>query len=681
MRRSIFWKIALIILPIVLLINAALLLVAYKQAYDRSYDTCVERMKNGAGIVEEMIGFLDKNEISDGKNVGEALEYFCNQLDLPYIYVFELDPDTSSVHYLAIGFGKEATEEGRKELYKGKKMKITIPEQLLQVYNGQIKNGFDHVKNRFGETLICFTALRGIYDPATGKYDDLSGNPMILGMDLLLDNVNDELQRDFNQIFIYMVVLSILMVFLFAFIIHRMVSKPAKQMSAKMKTFVEDHGQEFKPFPVKGRDEFSEMSRSFNSMVENIHNYMDSIEVLNREKHTRQAELDIAGNIQMGLLGAHEYESDFFRIRARMRPARDVGGDLYDHIALEDGRVFFSVADVAGKGISAALFMSRAVTLLHLYAKMHYSPAEILKMFNDTLSENNPEGLFITTFVAFYDPKTRELTYANGGHNVPYVLSDRLIPLDGARGMAAGLFPGEDYEETSLQLKDGDCVFLYTDGVNEAKNVSDVLYSTERLEKKLSECLEQGGEDPLRFISDDLLKFSEGAEQNDDITILTMRVKAGGVKADEVKADGVKADEAVADADHQTETMHLKADKQELGRIKEKILQIPVDEELQKELYLVAEEIFINICSYAYDVDGNGEAELTIRTGDTIEMIFRDWGKPFDPTKEVVELEEYDYDNSVGGMGRFLVRTIADEFEYEYRDGQNILRVDFHVTQ
>ena len=121
-----------------------------------------------------------------------------------------------------------------------------------------------------------------------------------------------------------------------------------------------------------------------------------------------------------------------------------------------------------------------------MYSDLGFEPAETMAHYNDKLAAQNPNKLFITTFLAKYNPHTGELTYTNAGHNAPYLLSDTLTPLEGAAGMAAGIFAGETYEQETIRLQKGDVLFLYTDGVNEAQNTRGELLSTGRLEAILS---------------------------------------------------------------------------------------------------------------------------------------------------------------------------------------------------
>lgn len=441
----------------------------------------------------------------------------------------------------------------------------------------------------------------------------------------------------------------------FGVILYFKVSRPIKKISRRMSEYVTDRENEkhSEKMVAKGNDEFALMVRSFNTMTDEIDHYLDDIEKLTRDKHTQETELNIARGIQMGLLLPNHIDKELYGIDTYIVPARDVGGDLYDYCETNDGKIFAAIADVSGKGISAALFMSRAVTLLHQYALAGFSPSKILELFNHMLCMRNPGGLFITAFVVIYDPSTGILTYSNAGHNLPYILGDELITLEDAHGVAAGLFDEEEYEEASVSVAPDSILFMYTDGVNEAKNVDGAFYTTERLEKMLTECIKSGSTDILNDILCDLNQFTQDAEQNDDITMLTMRFKPRPAET----------------------VLRLMSEKKEIVSIRSAIGKLPVSEDLKKTLFLAAEEIFINICSYAYDTPG--EVEIRLSADDRIKMVFADSGSPFDPTVDVPDIEEYDHETRIGGLGRFLTFSIADEYHYEYRDGKNILTLYF----
>ena len=366
----------------------------------------------------------------------------------------------------------------------------------------------------------------------------------------------------------------------------------------------------------------------------------------------REAELEIARDIQLGLLPPAYYQNRNATIDAYMLPAKEVGGDLYDYQILESGEIYLTVADVSGKGVSAALFMSRALTLLHQYAGLGMSPAKLMEAFNNTLAEQNPNKLFITTFVARYNPKTGELTYTNAGHNPPYILAEELVCLDGAHGMAVGIFGGVTYEETTVALRDGDALFAYTDGVNEAENQAGEFFSTEALEVILRRYCGAKKANLLQDVREALALFAHGAEQSDDITMLLLRAQH---------------------AYHRE--LSLAAQVEQLTAINEAIDAVP-DLPLQTnlDLKLMAEEMFVNICSYAYTETG-GEVTVTLDIADEAVMTFADSGQPYDPTQEVLNIDDYDHNHTVGGLGKFITFQMADAYAYRYEDGKNILQL------
>ena len=678
MKKTIFRKIAWIILLVVLLSDAGLLILSYRIAYNRSYEHCVQQLENASSVVEEWAMYLDVTNEDAASLISEAMTSFCEHLDLPYIYLLSVDRNASTIKYEAIGFGVEATQEAKQEIREGTVKKLDIPKEIIEALDTPGRKTVEHLKNQYDDTLICYTRIDERIDINTGDLVKID-KPMLIGVEISLSSVMADIRESYNLITILLVVLSGIIASSVAFLIYRKVSKPARMISARMSSFVEDYNRGIQPLPVKGEDEFAEMSRSFNTMAENISSYISNIDRLNQERHVRQAELDIAGNIQKGLLAKEHFRKPQYEVHACMFPAKDVGGDLYDYLELEDGRMFLAVADVSGKGITASLFMSRAVTLLHLYAKMGYSPAQILKEYNNTLSASNAAGLFITTFVAVYDPGTRKLTYSNGGHNIPYVLSHRLIPLDGAQGIAAGLFSDEDFEEVTIRLKPGDCVFLYTDGVNEAQNRANELFTTERLEDELCGLFGRSAEDVVKTVRAHVMDFAAGAEQSDDITMLAFQPTSVGGEV-KMNADSVYHKE-----------YHLPADLQKMNVLREEIDHIPnLSEDMKANLHIMVDEIFANICSYGYKdgsgtPEGSSEASSEVPAGnvdviidvtDHITLIFEDDGKPFDPTQDLPDIDDYDHMNSIGGLGRFITFELADSYGYRYENGKNILTLE-----
>ena len=653
-KFSLFARIGLLMLLIILILDGVVLVMTYKLTYENNLEIFEDHLR---GAAKATVHYCETYNLYDDKISAEKIdplfENICELFSVTYIYVVEPNIETRSETYLEIAFGDEANEEAKQTRSRGVTVNGALNDAEIEAYNGNTEGVILHEVTPFDDALICYMPCTRYFDEKQEAYVNYK-KPLIVASEISVRQVNGRFEREFMQIVILTVSVTLVIALAFALLLYFNVTKPIRLISGRMSSFVTDRKKGMVKLEEKGSSEFVEMSHSFNTMTEDINRYIEDIDALNREKHTTEAELNIARDIQMGLLLSGHLQSDRYTINAYVRPAKDVGGDYYDYCVMDDGRIFVAVADVSGKGISASLFMARALTLLHQNATGGHLPSEILEKYNNALVLRNPGGLFITTFVVTYDPSTGILTYSNAGHNIPYVLSDKLIPLDQAHGVAAGLFEGETYEDATLMLKPGDGLFLYTDGVNEAKNAEDNFYTTKRLEEKLSDCITTHNEKTLDVILRDLHSFTKGAEQNDDITVLTLQTTQS-------------PDETI---------LEIAAKVEQLPKLKEMIFALPLGDDKKRTIYLAAEEIFVNICSYAYDASGDVIIRL-YREQSHITLTFIDSGRPFDPTKDVLDIDDYDHDNAIGGLGRYLAFSIAESYRYEYIDGKNILQLTF----
>ncbi len=241
-----------------------------------------------------------------------------------------------------------------------------------------------------------------------------------------------------------------------------------------------------------------------------------------------QNELNVASQMQQSILPKSFPQDPSYELFASMKPARSVGGDFFDVMRLEGGLLGLAVADVSDKGVPAALFMMSSRTLLKGAAIGLGTPGEVLEEVNNMLCEDNESAMFVTLIYAVYDPSTRKLTFANGGHNTPVLIDGdgnaTRLPLTG--GVALGLVPGMQYEQSSITLSPGDNVVLYTDGVTEAMNEQEEEFGMERLESLFAESRPPEARAVNDAIFDAVMEFAGDAAQSDDITCMTLR--AGG---------------------------------------------------------------------------------------------------------------------------------------------------------
>jgi predicted ester cyclase len=244
------------------------------------------------------------------------------------------------------------------------------------------------------------------------------------------------------------------------------------------------------------------------------------------ERERVEQELEVARTIQQASLPKEVPTLEDWQISPRYQPAREVGGDFYDFHPLSEGRLGLVGGDATGKGVPAALVMSTTCGMLQLAAQASSSssPSEVLVQVNETLLTRIPANMFVTTcFYAILEPESATLSYANAGHDLPYLWHGDAEELR-ARGMPLGLMPGMGYEQKEVVLDAGDSAFFYSDGLVEAHDPKGEMFGFPRLRALVAE---HGAEEERSlgdFLMEELYSFvGEGWEQEDDITLLTLR--------------------------------------------------------------------------------------------------------------------------------------------------------------
>ena len=241
------------------------------------------------------------------------------------------------------------------------------------------------------------------------------------------------------------------------------------------------------------------------------------------ERERIEQELQVARRIQQASLPKEVPELEGWEITPHYRPAREVGGDFYDFFDLEEPRVGVVVGDATGKGMPAALVAEATSNMLRAVAQAlsSLSPGEVLARVNETLLARIPSNMFVTCFYAILDPNSSSLTYANAGHDLPYIQSNGDAQELMARGMPLGLLPRMSYEEKEIVLQAGEAALLYSDGVVEAHDPEGEMFGFPRLKALVAEHGEKGS--LADFLMEELYSFvGEGWEQEDDITLLTL---------------------------------------------------------------------------------------------------------------------------------------------------------------
>ena len=287
------------------------------------------------------------------------------------------------------------------------------------------------------------------------------------------------------------------------------------------------------------RDEIGELARVFGTMASEVqnrervldelvsqrtHELADKNLALSDAQAVINKELDLARQLQMAILPDRFPEITHCTGYARMLPATQMGGDFYDFIRLPDGRVAMVMADVSGKGVTAAFFMAVARTCINSLVRENANPAICLENANNELCRQNPLDLFVTVFLGVFDPQTGVLTYANGGHNPPLLrnVNNHTRWIDSTGDMALGVMPELPYTCAQLQLSAGDMLLSYTDGVTEAFNSDLTAYGEARLKTLAEQSQQASSQDMVERIFTDVSEFANGAPQSDDITVAAL---------------------------------------------------------------------------------------------------------------------------------------------------------------
>lgn len=377
---------------------------------------------------------------------------------------------------------------------------------------------------------------------------------------------------------------------------------------------------------------------------------------LGTEKEVMEHELQIAHNIQMGIIKdkkvreKNEINPSGVRdidLHAILLPMRDVGGDLYD-FHREGDTIWFIIGDVSGKGVPAAMFMSATVNLFRAIGMRNSSPKQIMEEINQVLCENNPSLTFVTAFVGRLHIPSGELLYCNAGHCAPIIhgpKSDvKYLPVE--PNIPLGYDGKYEFVEQGCIVGENERLVLYTDGVTEARNSKRQMLGQKRLAEMVT-----GTQDLLVSVK----QYIGSAEPTDDITLMTIR------KLSPVEPISLRV------ANHEDQWPILRRVIHEYG------ICVGVEKRILKKLEVAAEEAVVNILRYS----GATEIALTINHS-PFTITLSDDGIAFDPTAYESKTDAVEQ-RQVGGMGISLIRQIADELRYEYADNKNRLTIIKHL--
>jgi sigma-B regulation protein RsbU (phosphoserine phosphatase) len=311
--------------------------------------------------------------------------------------------------------------------------------------------------------------------------------------------------------------------------IARSVTKPLKNLVRTTEEIAKGNLDVSLP-PVHSRDEVQVLSKSVDGMRVALKEYIANIAETSAARERIESELKIAKAIQMNFLPRNFPpfpEQNAFDLFAALKPAREVGGDLYDFFMIDENHLFFSVGDVSDKGVPAALFMAVTKTLMKGIAERGLTPSQVLSRVNAELCQNNDSAMFVTLACGVLDISTGELQYSNAGHNPPVLIKKDKPPemLPMPPGLVLGAMEDAVFKTNSIDLKTGDRLVLYTDGVTEAMDENKNLFSENRLLEIISGMKAPDPELMVKDIMNAVEAHASGMPQSDDITVMALYYK------------------------------------------------------------------------------------------------------------------------------------------------------------
>jgi len=498
-------------------------------------------------------------------------------------------------------------------------------------------------------------------------------------MDLSITEVRTEILRmAFSIAAMVFIILAVGMI-IYYYSIRKEVIRPVLQLEQTASGIVDKlkNGESTQSIDIHTGNEIDSLARSFENMEENLRSYIEENNAITAEKGRISAELNMAAKIQADMLPAvfpafpDRKEFDLF---ASMTPAKEVGGDFYDFFLTDKDTLVLVIADVSEKGVPAALFMMRTMLMIESMASGTRSPSAILGSVNNKLCDNNESGMFVTIWLGILDLRSGILKAANAGHEYPIIRypGGQFELFKDRHSFMAGARKNIYYKEYELELLPDTTIFLYTDGVPEAKNTENEMFRLPATVDALNRVPDGTPEELLCAVNTAVREFVKDAEQFDDLTMLCLHYNGFAEKDSSVAIE---------------QEISVGASEENIMKVREFINDVlrsaDCPPKIEKRINVAAEELMGNIVMYAYEDSSLPDAEKTIDvririTGNPSEaaIMFMDRGMPFDPLAKKDPKVDLEASKRIeGGLGIYISKKFMDHIHYEYRNGRNVLTI------
>ena len=386
--------------------------------------------------------------------------------------------------------------------------------------------------------------------------------------------------------------------------------------------------------------------------------FLDEIEV-NSENQKNKTELEVAKEIQLNTLPKNTFTDEDIEILGELKAAKEIGGDFYDYFDIDEDHVAFTIGDVSGKGIPAAMFMMKTITCIKNFARVNKTPAEILKEVNSTIYTGDTQ-MFVTCFFAILDKRTGVVKFVNAGHNKPIIgTNKRFRFLKCSTGFVLGGLEDLFVVDEEFKLEPNESIVLYTDGITEARNKNGDFFGDERLINSVNAKEYNCSLELFHNIKDQVSHFVKDAAQSDDITLLTLKYHG----------DKYTYEEKLFKA-QQNDIPEMLSFIEDFGK------RHKFTEQFSHNMSVVGDEIFSNIVKYGYDTNDGYIFIRLLFNEDKKEFALTvvDRAKPFNQLEvNNSKVSENPEEQKLGGLGILIVKNLMTEYAYDRINDKNIL--------
>jgi len=441
---------------------------------------------------------------------------------LPYFFLIDAD-----------GTYLSHPEEGRIlrknifEYIQSDTLSTMVVNRMLAGERGYLGDAAEEITTADGEEWIFSDGI--MFDGRTSYifYAPIIQAGWSLGLSVPMNNI-DLIGFVVGVVLLFVLALGLIVVYLVSRRPIRRVTKPLKQLAASADEVAKGHFSTELP-TIKHNDEIGLLRDSFDDMQRSLSKYVDELTTATASKAAIESELQVAHNIQMGMLPKTfpPYpERDDIDIYGMLRPAKEVGGDLFD-FHIHDNHLVFCIGDVSGKGVPASLLMAVTRSLFRNISSYTKEPHHIAAALNDAIAQGNDSCMFVTLFLGVLDLASGHLSYCNAGHDSPLLLGQEASMLPCQPNMPLGVMPGWSFAKQETTLAPATTIFLYTDGLTEAEDASCAQLGIDRVQEVAKSLLGQDStprpQDVVERMAEAVRAFVGDADQSDDLTLLAIK--------------------------------------------------------------------------------------------------------------------------------------------------------------